>query len=117
MSGGVEQDAVSIVEGQVAAYNDHDVERFCAYYAEDIEVSSLGSDTPTIAGKDNFRAHYRLRFSEMPNIHCTIEQRIALGEFVIDLERLTNAGPEELRAVALFQVKAGVIRRVWLAGV
>lgn len=106
-------DPVALVEGQLAAYNDHDLERFCSFFAADVEVALFGSDQPALRGMDAFRRRYTERFAGTPDIHCTITQRLVQGQFVIDQERLTMSGAPERSVVAIYQVDGDLIRRVW----
>lgn len=113
MSGKVHLSPAELVDAQIEAYNDHDLERFCSFFAEDVEIGRLGQDRGLLSGKDALAARYSARFAETPDVHCTIDRRIALGTFVIDAERLINTGPDERHVIALYQVEGGRIRRVW----
>lgn len=113
MSGGPSLSPAALVDAQIEAYNDHDLERFCSFFADDVEVGRLGQDGTLLSGKSELKARYRSRFSETPDVHCTIDQRITLGSFVIDAERLINTGPEARHVIALYQVEGSQIRRVW----
>lgn len=110
---GVEADPVALVEGQLQAYNAHDIDAFCAHYDADIEVALLGEDAPPLRGMAAFRERYVRRFAESPHVHADIEQRIVLGRFVIDLERLTGTAPQVRRVIAIYETGGGLIRRVW----
>lgn len=54
-------------------------------------------------------------FERHPDVHAEVVNRISRGRFVIDLERVTGrTDVAAFEAVAIYQVEAGLIRRVWL---
>jgi hypothetical protein len=76
-----------IVDRQIAAYNAHDVDANCALYAEDAVLSTLNSAEELARGVAAIRARDAERFNN-PALHCDIKDRIEMGDFVIDHERV-----------------------------
>jgi uncharacterized protein (TIGR02246 family) len=102
-----------IVQRQVEAYNARDLEAFLAHYAEDVEVFGFPAE-PWMSGIDQFRERYGELFRNSPELHAEITTRIVRGPYVIDEERVTGMQDRpEVRAVAIYEVRDGLIRRVW----
>lgn len=106
-------DNEGIVQAQVERYNAHELDGFCALYADDIEVYAFGRPEPELRGKEAFRARYRERFA-LPALHARIEARIVQGSFVIDHEKVSGLPGEagERSVIAIYELEGGLIRRV-----
>ncbi len=59
------------------------------------------------------RKTYGDLFKRLPKLRCDLGSRIVEGAFVIDHEICSIGGPDQMRAVAIYQVENGLIRRVW----
>jgi hypothetical protein len=106
----------ALAQRQLEAYNAQDVERFAACYADDVEAFELPAGTLLFRGRDVMRARYARLFAANPRLHCRLTGRIVEGDFVVDHEELSGrADGGSARAVAIYQVEAGRIRRVWFA--
>jgi hypothetical protein len=105
-------DPVALVEEQLQAYNARDLERFAATYAETIRIYRMPTVEPGIVGKDQLRETYRKRFSS-PGLHADIVNRIAIGNKVIDHERVVGIQDHAIEAVAVYEVVDGLIETVW----
>ncbi len=105
--------AAATVDRQIAAYNAHDLEAFLATYADSIAVQNLG-DTVTVEGKAALRRSSEEWFRRAPQVRNEVLNRIVMGPFVVDHERLTGA-PDgaPLEVVGIFEVRVSLIRRVW----
>ncbi len=99
------------VEVQLEAYNARDVERFLPCFGEDVVVED-GAGLVLMQGRDAMRAAYGPMFAANPALHCRVVHRIRVGEFVVDEERVTGRGPEELHVVVVYRVREGVITAV-----
>ncbi|WP_152558133.1 nuclear transport factor 2 family protein [Altibacter lentus] len=100
----------AIVQTQLQAYNDRDIDAFMATYAEDIELFNF-PDTLSTKGKLAMRNGYAGFFAATPNLHCEIQNRIVIGNKVIDEEKVTvNDGT--LQAIAIYEVADGRISKV-----
>ena len=122
VKGGVALDPVEIlppspetvVRRQVDAYNARDIDAFLSFYADDVVIRSLPSGEVDWDGKEAMRAPYAKRFSENPELNCTITQRIVHGDWVVDHELVTGVRDRpRFRAVATYEVRDGLIRNVW----
>lgn len=103
---------VAVVQSQVDAFNNGDVEAFAALYADDVELFDLGPESkPSLAGRAALIARYKPMLTKY-HPKATVLSRMEAGNFVIDKER-TEAGGRSTEGVAIYQVEAGKIRRVW----
>jgi hypothetical protein len=105
---------VTVVQSQVGAYNARDIERFLSYYADDVVVRRLPGGEVAWDGKAAMRVRYASRFADNPDLRCTVTRRIVHGNWVVDHELVTGVeGRPRVRAVALYEVRNGLIRNVW----
>ncbi|HOX30983.1 MAG TPA: nuclear transport factor 2 family protein [Spirochaetales bacterium] len=100
-----------LIARQLESYNAHDLEGFCACYAEDVELYNQHEPEPYLSSKDALRELYRQKFANAA-LHAEIAARIAKGAFVIDRERVTGVGDSALDVVVIYEVAEGLIRRV-----
>jgi len=104
---------VEVVQGQVDAYNDRDLERFVAYYSDDIAVYRMPAAQPILEGKAQFAAFYAAERFNLPALHAQILARIVLGSKVVDHERIVGVRETPMEIVAVYEVIADRIVRVW----
>ncbi|MFB6072487.1 MAG: nuclear transport factor 2 family protein [Halobacterium sp.] len=103
-----------VVDRQIAAYNDHDVDAFVAEFDEDAVVSGLGEAEPMAVGREEVRELYGGQFEAVsPTVE--ILSRMTLGEFVVDHERVERDESDAAEAIGVYRVRDGVIDRLWLA--
>ncbi|MFS4415294.1 nuclear transport factor 2 family protein [Maribacter sp. 2307ULW6-5] len=103
-------DAEKVVQEQLEAYNQRDLDAFVATYAEDISIYNYGGNL-LYKGHDALRAGYARFFESAPDLHCQIQNRIVLGNKVIDLEHVTARG-SQFQAIAIYEVNGGKITKV-----
>jgi imidazolonepropionase-like amidohydrolase len=107
--------AAEIVQRQVDAYNARDIDSFANFYSPDAELFRFPEASVFARGRDEIRRSYGEFFVENPELHCTILSRTASGDFIIDRELITGLTGEHalIRGCAIYEVRDGVIRRVW----
>lgn len=104
---------LEVVEKQLEYYNNHDIEGFVSTYCEDIELYNQGEKEPFLRGLKELRERYTQRF-ENPKLHAHIANRMVVGDHVIDHEHVSGVKENEIsKVVAIYEVKSGLIRRVW----
>ncbi|MEC7771259.1 MAG: nuclear transport factor 2 family protein [Bacteroidota bacterium] len=103
-------DAESIVQEQLDAYNQRDIEAFANTYAQDVELYQFPYKL-NIKGNSKLKEQYAVFFENTPDLHCEIKNRIVLGNKVIDEESVTINGAI-YRAVAIYEVENGEIEKV-----
>ena len=105
--------AVDVVQRQVEAYNQRDLEAFAATYRDDIQIFRMPSTTPAMTGRAALREFYASRRFNLPALHAEIVQRIVIGNKVIDHELVTGVEAQPFEAVAVYEVIEGAIATVW----
>ena len=101
-----------VAQRQLEAYNAHDLEAFVACYHPEVEVRDIHSGELRLAGMTAFRERYAAVLQK-PGLRAEVLRRIALGQVVIDEERVVGLREGVVEAVALYQVEGELIRRVW----
>src|SRR5215471_16490794 len=101
------------VQRQLEAYNAHDLERFVAEYAEDVQVFRPPATEPVLSGRKAFGEHYAKNRFTLPKLHAKVVSRIVSGDVVVDHELVSGIGDAEVSAVAVYKVVDGKIRTVW----
>ncbi len=106
---------VELVDRQIAAFGDRDLEAYLSFYAEDVKVRDFDGNV-LMDGHQGMRAQYGPLFRDSPELRVEVPHRIVAGEYVIDEENIsgfTLAGfPEAMHAVVVYRVKAGLIHDV-----
>ncbi len=82
-------DPVQVVQAQVDAFNARDLERFVSSYSPDALIED-GLGTIMARGHGAIRALYGQLFSQSPDLHVEVPQRIHVGSYVIDEEAVTG---------------------------
>ena len=109
-----ETTAESVVQAQLEAYNARDIDAFIATYADDVKLFEFPNKLLS-EGTADMRERYGKLFKD-ERLHATIVKRIALGNTVIDHERVRVTlpqGPGTIEAVAIYEVRDGKITAVW----
>jgi hypothetical protein len=101
-----------IVQAQLDAYNAQDLDGLCACFASEAKLADLNGQV-THNGLAAVRERYAELFAAHPQNRAELVNRIALGEVVIDEERiLRGKGIAPFAALAIYTVKSGLIARV-----
>ena len=104
-----------IVQAAIDAYHGHDLDRCLGFYAEDVVVRDAAGKV-LMDGAAEVRARYAKSMAEHPGLHYDIPNRIALGDWVVDEERVTGmSGPragDVVRAVLVYRLGDGLIREI-----
>jgi hypothetical protein len=103
-----------IVQAAIDAYHAHDLDRCLSFYAPDVVVKDAEGNV-LMDGAAAVRARYEQSIARHPNLHYDIPNRIALGSYVIDEERVTGyseGGPEVVRAVLVYRFNDGLIGEI-----
>ena len=89
-----EEIAVALVEEQLIAYNNRDIEGFLKPFSENIKGYNY-PDQLFFEGKEKMRAIYSRLFDRCPNLHCETISRTVFNDTVIDKEKVTGMIPNE----------------------
>lgn len=102
-----------IVQKQLEAYNNKNLNEFAKYYTDDIELYNFPNQLDT-KGIDKFRDTYDNFFKSVPDLKCEILKRIVQGNIVIDHEKVTTSiAAEPMFAIAIYEIKDNKIHKVW----
>jgi hypothetical protein len=99
-----------IVNRQLAVYNAHDMEGYCALFAQDATISDLVTGQMICNGIDEIRKVYTARFADNPNLHCIVHQRMEGPTHAIDKETVSGLPTGDLHLMAIYEVRDGLIR-------
>ncbi|MGB6150450.1 MAG: nuclear transport factor 2 family protein [Pricia sp.] len=105
-----EQSAEAIVQNQLNAYNNRDIDDFLNTYSENVQVFNFPNEL-RYKGRTKMREQYADFFENTPDLHCEIKNRIIIGNKVIDEEYITANGTY-FSAVAIYEVENGKIAKV-----
>jgi hypothetical protein len=99
-----------VVDRQLAVYNAHDIDGYCALFAEDATISDLATGQMICTGLEEIRAVYTKRFADNPKLHCVVHQRMESPAFAIDKETVYGLATGDLHIMAIYEVRDGLIR-------
>jgi enamine deaminase RidA (YjgF/YER057c/UK114 family) len=107
-------DISALIDAQVAAYNDHDLDRFLSFFTEDWQFY----DFPNVLrfeGREAARARYGALFEANPRLNARIATRIVAPPFVVDHESLYGheRRADGVSGVVTYQFAGPLIARVW----
>ena len=100
-----------LAQQQLNAYNAHNLEAFLAPYADDVEIYFF-PDKLEMKGKEKMRSAYQF-ITGTPDLYCRLVNRIIQGNMVIDHEEVWGFGKEPVRAIAMYVIEEGKIKKVY----
>ena len=100
-----------LAQGQLDAYNAHDIDAFCTFFAEDVRIYDAHTHTLLMEGMRQFRARYIKTFAN-EKLHCTLVNRMVQENIVIDQESVVGLGDEIVKAIAIYHTRDDLIREV-----
>lgn len=97
----------TIVQGNLDAYNAHNIELFMSYFSENVEIHHFNDGKQTAIGIKEVRAIYEPYFKASPNLHSKILKRTVFDNKVIDHESITGArgSQEAFEIVLIYEVE------------
>lgn len=99
-----------IVQKQVEAYNSRDIDTFAACHHPEVELFIFPEVEPFAKGNATLKERYRGIFNESPNLNCQVNNRIVMGNTVIDHETVTGRkGVAVSEIIAIYEIKDGLI--------
>ena len=107
----VQQNPVDLVENQLKAYNERNLEAFLESYADNIEIYDF-PDKLIAKGKDEIRKMYSF-FGTLKSLHCEILTRIIEGNTVIDKEKVTVNQGKCSQGTAIYKIENYKISKVY----
>lgn len=108
-----EKQAVELVDQQLKAYNDRDIDAFVLPYSDDVEVYSF-PDQLRYKGKQKMRESYEQSFEQLVERKAKIINRMVYGSQVIDHEEITGLpNGMTVHAVAIYVILGDKISKVY----
>jgi hypothetical protein len=100
-----------IVQSNLEAYNNRDLEKFMSWFSEDVEIYNFSEMKLVASGKPAIEKLYKELFAASPNLNSTILKRIVFDNKVIDHESIVGrkGASEVLEIVMIYEVKDGKI--------
>ncbi len=103
----------AVVQRQLDAYNDRDLERFLAEYSDAIQVYRPPATAAAISGKAALSDYYAANRFNLPGLKAEVLHRFVLGSRVIDHERIHGVRDAPFEVAAVYEVVEGKIRTAW----
>ena len=104
-----------IVQQQLDAYNNHDIDAFMSVFSEDIELWTLGDTLPSVKGSVSVKKIYADLFERAPELYSEVLNRSIIGKKVIDYEKISGRSGrgkgEILYLIMIYEVRDGKIYR------
>ena len=101
----------ALAQGQLDAYNAHDIDAFCSFFAEDVRVYNAHTNELLFSGQAEFRRRYTQRFANA-DLHCTLINRMVQGNVVIDQESVVGLREGVVQAIAIYHIEGDLISEV-----
>jgi hypothetical protein len=95
-----------VVNAHLRAYGARDLDAFEACFTPTAEVWGEGS--VLASGRDELRALYAHQFATL-EVGAVVLNRVAVGDWVVDVERLTCTGTDPMRALVAYRVRGHLI--------
>jgi hypothetical protein len=103
-----------IVQAQVEAYNDRDIDQFVACHDPYVKLFAFAETEPYAVGRQELREIYQDVFENSPDLHAKITNRMVFGNKVIDHEIVTGRkGIDRLEIIAIYEVEEGLIAKAY----
>lgn len=102
-----------LAQAQLDAYNQRNLEAFLLPYDDSVAVYTFPNQLQ-YRGKTQMRQVYGEMFQNLPDLHCTLLNRMVLENTVIDHELVVfRKGQQSLKAIAIYKIKNGKIAEVY----
>lgn len=100
-----------VIDKQLEFYNQRNLDGFAGMYALDIRIFNWGMSETYISGLDNLREVYAKRFTDQ-NLLAKINNRITIGNKVIDEEIVKSSTQDCLKVIVIYEVANDKIQKV-----
>ena len=103
-----------VAQRQIETFNRRDLDGFMALYADDAVLYEFPSGKVLATGKAAIRARYAPIFSGPKLGPVRVEPRVVNGAFVVDNERWDAKPGQRNQAVWMYDIRGGLIRKIWM---
>ena len=104
-------DNVALVQRQLDAYNDKNIDGWLSTYAKDAKQFNLHGEC-LATGHEEISKRIAVRFEE-PDLHARLLSRIVMENIVVDHEVITRNFPEgkgEIEMLCVYEIDNGLIK-------
>jgi len=102
-----------VIDMQLSAYNDRDIDAFIATYADDVRCYEYGQPNPFVEGKQALKISYGAMFQTSPDLYAKSTNRIVQGNKVIDHEIAEGInGRSAIQVVVIYELEGELIKKV-----
>lgn len=103
-----------IVQKQLDTYNARDIKGFMSVMSSDVSLYNLGESKPISSGNEAVEAIYQNLFDKSPNLRSVLENRIVMGNVIIDHEKITGrmGNDDTLELSVIYEVKGQKIHKI-----
>lgn len=107
------QSSEKIVQQQLDFYNNRDLTGFMSLFAEDATLVNQSDGKVLAKGKLEVEKIYANLFEQSPNLNSKLDNRMVLGNTVIDHERITGrmGNSEAIELIVIYELKEEKIFR------
>ncbi|MCF2857095.1 nuclear transport factor 2 family protein [Pseudoalteromonas sp. SMS1] len=116
----IEQATIAIVDKQLDAYNNQDIDAFAATYSDDVEIYQ--GQSLVFKGKEALVERYGNKFASLSYLNATSLTRMVQGRFLVDHElaesskQLSKEIDHSVTVIAAYEVENDLIKRVTFMG-
>ncbi|MEP2770814.1 MAG: nuclear transport factor 2 family protein [Fulvivirga sp.] len=102
-----------LAQAQLDGYNNRDIDAFLAPYSDTVKIYNFPAELTT-RGKEAMRKGYSNMFDNLPDLYCTLLNRMVSGNTVIDHESVVFRNDQPAMEVfAMYKVAGGKIVEVY----
>jgi hypothetical protein len=105
--------AAEVVQRQVEAYNNRDLDAFVACYSDSVEIFRMPAAEAMLSGRKQLAEFYASQRFGIAGLNAEILDRVVSGNKVVDHERIHGLRSDSMEVIAVYDVVEGLIRRVW----
>lgn len=100
-----------MIDAQIQAYLERDIDRFVAFYSQDAKVIRDPEGAIIVEGRDQLRRVYGDLFAASPNLKVEIASRAIEGCYVTDDEVITGSrgSDQPVRARVRYRLEGDLI--------
>jgi len=111
-------EAVEVVQGLMAAFNEHDADRMREYWHSDVTWIEIAGDQSSTVTTSAAQLHNELiaYFEAFPSVSSSLENIIVNGNYVSAVERPVweEGGERKTQAsVVVYEITDGKVKRFW----
>ncbi len=102
-----------VVNIQLRAYNNRNVEEFAATYAEDATIMRMPESTVILRGRAEIAEYYATHTFTKIELRAEILTRAVIGKYVIDHEQAWGLQDTPKTVMVVYCVENELIQKVW----